>query len=364
MAAPARNPSPKDGPDWLSAAECASRTGLTVRALRVYEREGLINPPRSAKGWRRYGTAELTRLNTIVILKALGLTLAQIKAVLADNPPTLLRLLQVHVESWKEKRAAADRALTLLEAARARLNGQQTLSIDELCDLIKRLETNRSVAMKSPTALVRELINENTTPEEERVWSTWWAQNPDDMSATQAYLKEMEVLRAESQQLMDQGEDPGSPAMEEVLRRHDELLLRYSMRERNLRQVAWNREATEKWIGIGIKMRRQADEGRGAKQADFWAAAIGKRPQARAVLEVLLQIRQLMKTQTDPTSGEFDEPVTRLRAICNEYSLGDTLTLVTWTRFVGRLYAPYTSQESFAAEWELAERAVKARPTP
>ena len=32
---------------WLSAAECASRTGLTVRALRVYERQGLIKPPRS-----------------------------------------------------------------------------------------------------------------------------------------------------------------------------------------------------------------------------------------------------------------------------------------------------------------------------
>jgi hypothetical protein len=34
--------------EYLTAAECAARTGLTVRALRVYERYGLIAPPRTA----------------------------------------------------------------------------------------------------------------------------------------------------------------------------------------------------------------------------------------------------------------------------------------------------------------------------
>jgi hypothetical protein len=32
--------------EWLTAAECALRTGLTVRALRVYENYGLITPGR------------------------------------------------------------------------------------------------------------------------------------------------------------------------------------------------------------------------------------------------------------------------------------------------------------------------------
>jgi DNA-binding transcriptional MerR regulator len=31
-----------DPSEWLSAADCASRTGLTPRALRVYEEFGLI----------------------------------------------------------------------------------------------------------------------------------------------------------------------------------------------------------------------------------------------------------------------------------------------------------------------------------
>jgi DNA-binding transcriptional MerR regulator len=56
---------------WLTAAECASRTGLTVRALRVYERYDLIRPRRTASGWRLYGPAEITRLTEIIALKRL-----------------------------------------------------------------------------------------------------------------------------------------------------------------------------------------------------------------------------------------------------------------------------------------------------
>ena len=68
-----------DSRKWLNAADCAARTGLTIRALRVYEREGLLKPGRAANGWRRYGPDDLLRLNTISVLKALGLTLAQIR---------------------------------------------------------------------------------------------------------------------------------------------------------------------------------------------------------------------------------------------------------------------------------------------
>lgn len=78
---------------WLTAADCAARTGLTVRALRVYEREGLLKPSRTANGWRRYGPDDLMRLNTISVLKALGLTLAQIRKLLRETAPSLLSVL-------------------------------------------------------------------------------------------------------------------------------------------------------------------------------------------------------------------------------------------------------------------------------
>src|SRR5580698_9415496 len=70
----------------LTASECAARTGLTIRALRVYERHGLISPARATSGWRQYGSRELIRLNTVCVLKAAGLTLAQIRAALREAP--------------------------------------------------------------------------------------------------------------------------------------------------------------------------------------------------------------------------------------------------------------------------------------
>ena len=70
----------------ITAAECARRTGLTIRALRLYERHGLIRPDRTAKNWRVYGSAHVERLTAIVTLKSLGFSLAQIAAILKGRP--------------------------------------------------------------------------------------------------------------------------------------------------------------------------------------------------------------------------------------------------------------------------------------
>jgi DNA-binding transcriptional MerR regulator len=64
-----------------------------VRALRVYERHGLIEPARSSKGWRCYGPGELQRLNVIVTLRAFGMTLAQIRWLLETKTPLIGREL-------------------------------------------------------------------------------------------------------------------------------------------------------------------------------------------------------------------------------------------------------------------------------
>ena len=93
----------------MGAAECARRTGLTVRALRVYERHGLIDPARSGKGWRCYGQRELQRLNVIVTLKALGLTLAQIRTLLATKTPPIARVLQMQLRACNARKEAADK---------------------------------------------------------------------------------------------------------------------------------------------------------------------------------------------------------------------------------------------------------------
>jgi DNA-binding transcriptional MerR regulator len=135
-----------DPSEWLSAADCAARTGLTVRALRVYEESGLIAPRRSVGGWRQYGPHDLAQLNTIGLLKTVGLSLEQIREVTgsAASAPPLQRILAIQLDTWKRKRADAERGQAIAEAALGRLHAHQSLSIDELCNLIRSLEWTQS----------------------------------------------------------------------------------------------------------------------------------------------------------------------------------------------------------------------------
>jgi len=61
------------------AAELA---GMHPQTLRIYEREGLLDPARSAGGTRRYSTDDIDRLHQIMALTADGLNLAGVRRVL------------------------------------------------------------------------------------------------------------------------------------------------------------------------------------------------------------------------------------------------------------------------------------------
>jgi MerR family copper efflux transcriptional regulator len=51
--------------DGLTINEAAATTGWSPRMLRYVERVGLVEPARSAAGYRLYGPAELQRLRTL-----------------------------------------------------------------------------------------------------------------------------------------------------------------------------------------------------------------------------------------------------------------------------------------------------------
>ena len=51
--------------DALTIHEAAETTGWSARMLRYIERAGLVEPQRSASGYRLYGPAELQRLRTL-----------------------------------------------------------------------------------------------------------------------------------------------------------------------------------------------------------------------------------------------------------------------------------------------------------
>ena len=72
-----------EGRRWR-IGELAGATGVSVRALRHYDEVGLLEPTeRSSAGYRLYADAEVQRLYRILALRGLGMSLKQIRAVLA-----------------------------------------------------------------------------------------------------------------------------------------------------------------------------------------------------------------------------------------------------------------------------------------
>ncbi len=122
---------------WLTAAQCARRIGLTVRALRLYEQTGLIRPRRTEKNWRLYGAGEIARLNEILTLKRLGLSLDQISRLLGGQAADLDRMLSMQRLALDEQLGRTQRSLAIIEALRAKLAAGNILSIDELLKLAK-----------------------------------------------------------------------------------------------------------------------------------------------------------------------------------------------------------------------------------
>ena len=90
----------------------AARLGVSSKALRVYEREGLVTPGRSAAGWRAYGPAQAARLHQIMALRGLGLSLKQIRALLVDDQASLADILVLQRDSLAAQRGKLDAAIT------------------------------------------------------------------------------------------------------------------------------------------------------------------------------------------------------------------------------------------------------------
>jgi DNA-binding transcriptional MerR regulator len=109
--------------DLLTIGQAALRSGLTIKALRFYDRLGLLPPSgRRQSGYRLYSETDLHRLEFIRQAKALGLRLEAIRelVIAARQPggpggrPRLLRLLE-------ERIAQTARQITTLTRLREEL---------------------------------------------------------------------------------------------------------------------------------------------------------------------------------------------------------------------------------------------------
>ena len=187
----------------ISLAEATRRLGVSGKALRVYEARGLIQPERTAAGWRVYGPDQIARLHQIVALKGFGLSLDRIALLLSGRCADLDGFLALHETVLRGQLAGIEKAIGLVRDARARIADGVDLSSDDLMDLTRRTKMTDS-RQEDVAAAYEKVAAKHLSPEERAVLAANGAQGMDQDDGWGA-------LNAEAARLMETSTPAASP---------------------------------------------------------------------------------------------------------------------------------------------------------
>lgn len=137
----------------LRIGQVAVATGLSAKAIRLYERQGLIDPPeRTQAGYRSYDPDQVVTLGFIRQAKTLGLRLSEIAQIL-DLGRSGAEPCAMVVGLLEERITMIDATLADLEALRARLTKARAHARDQgrrgrtgkVCPIIETSPATRPV---------------------------------------------------------------------------------------------------------------------------------------------------------------------------------------------------------------------------
>jgi MerR family redox-sensitive transcriptional activator SoxR len=117
---------PKGSPaptDLLSIGDLATRTGLSVSAIRFYEERGLVSPIRNAGKQRRFPRSDIRRLSFVLIAQQIGFTIEEIGALLARLPQKRTPTLKDWETISRDFRRELDARITAMTRMRDNLDG-------------------------------------------------------------------------------------------------------------------------------------------------------------------------------------------------------------------------------------------------
>lgn len=125
--------------------EIANIAGLTVRTLRYYDQIELLSPSDySESGHRIYNLTDLSKLQQILSLKYIGLSLKEINVYLSESQSKdTSQILSVQIERLKESIRVEQNLLKNLNNALVFSESQKDLSIEQVTKLLGAMKMNR-----------------------------------------------------------------------------------------------------------------------------------------------------------------------------------------------------------------------------
>jgi MerR family transcriptional regulator, thiopeptide resistance regulator len=125
-------------PVTLKVGDLAKQTGVSVRTLHYYDELGLLSPShRTETGYRLYGDADIVRLQQILSLRQIGLSLQEIRECLGKPDFSLLHVVQLHMKRLREQIEFSQKLLNRLERIAQTVNSAETISVEDLIQTIE-----------------------------------------------------------------------------------------------------------------------------------------------------------------------------------------------------------------------------------
>lgn len=140
-----------------TTGEMAKLCKVSVRTVQFYDKKGLLIPSELSEGGRRiYSDDDLKRLQLILLLKSLGLSLNSVKDILeSNNPKEILSTLlseqsrQIEIEMNEKKKQ-----LNAIEVVKDNLELSDAIYVKSVSDIDKMMENKRKYKRIFPIMIV------------------------------------------------------------------------------------------------------------------------------------------------------------------------------------------------------------------
>jgi DNA-binding transcriptional MerR regulator len=192
-----------------SIQQVARMAGTTSRTLRHYAAEGLLPPAGvAANGYRQYDERALLRLQRILLLRALGLGLPRIRAVLQHEEPEG-DALRRHLEELRREQERIARQIASVETTIEAWEERREVMVENMFDGFDQTRYEREVEERWGADAVERS-------------SRWWTGL--DAADRATWQESSAALAAEWADAADRGLDPAGAEAQALARRHVEWL--------------------------------------------------------------------------------------------------------------------------------------------
>lgn len=113
--------------------------GITSKNIRFYENQGLLTPERAENGYREYHEQNIEALKKIKLLRKLGISVEEIRAVL-NHSRSLEDCLEKHLTVLEKERENLSNMQRLSDAILQKRDSIDNLNTNEWLDEMEKLE--------------------------------------------------------------------------------------------------------------------------------------------------------------------------------------------------------------------------------